>query len=138
MINKSLFKNKYEMEIARLKWEIKKRDKIIEDFKAYDEERKKYYAEALNRLGEDESLLQELEDTDEVSRKLIIYKEEISRLNKKIEAEKIKSEMTDEEIDELRQFRKIKEQNERLRKDAENMRSTIKNLIMKNLQTNNK
>ena len=50
MLNEQLFDDKKDIEIAQLK-------KVIEDFKEYDEKRKRYYAEKMRRLGELESLL---------------------------------------------------------------------------------
>ena len=58
MLNEHLFDDKKDIEIARLK-------KVIEDFKEYDEKRKRYYAEKMRRLGELESLLCEINEAEE-------------------------------------------------------------------------
>ena len=57
MLNEHLFDDKKDIEIARLK-------KVIEDFKEYDEKRKRYYAEKMRRLGELESLFLKSEKGD--------------------------------------------------------------------------
>ena len=60
MLNEQLFDDKKDIEIAQLK-------KVIEDFKEYDEKRKRYYAEKMRRLGELESLLCEINEAPEES-----------------------------------------------------------------------
>lgn len=129
MRNRALFNSKKDMEIARLKWEIEKRDRTIKAFKEYDEERKKYYSDALRRLGEAESLLQEIEDTNDLARKLLVYKDEISRLNLRIMTAKVQETMTDEEMREVCQYKRIKEQNENLRKEVESLHRTVNELL---------
>lgn len=53
-MNKSLFKDARDYEIAKLKF-------AIERFKEYDKERKDFYRDKLQRLGELESYIMELE-----------------------------------------------------------------------------
>lgn len=62
MLNEDLLDPK-DLEIAKLK-------QTIAHFKEYDEKRKKYYSDALQRLGEYESYFQEREDTDPLVQKL--------------------------------------------------------------------
>lgn len=52
-----------DLKIAKLK-------QAIECFKKYDKERKEYYKEAMLRLGEYESLLDEASDCNEIVKKL--------------------------------------------------------------------
>lgn len=72
MLNKDLFDPK-DLEIAKLK-------RAISDFKEYDKERKAYYSESMVRLGELESLVEELKESEPVV---------VKNLKKKVENQKV-------------------------------------------------
>lgn len=76
MLNKDLI-NPKDLKIAKLR-------KAIKDFQEYDAERKLYYSEALQKLGELQSYVEELEDTDKCTRKLKELESQNKGLNKKI------------------------------------------------------
>lgn len=58
MMNKNLIGDQKDVEIARLKM-------IIEKFKKYDKDRTEFYAKKMQRLGELESYVIELEEKSE-------------------------------------------------------------------------
>lgn len=72
MLIKDLFDPK-DLEIAKLK-------RAISDFKEYDKERKAYYSESMVRLGELESLVEELKESEPVV---------VKNLKKKVENQKV-------------------------------------------------
>lgn len=82
MNRKLLFDNEKDYQVMRLK-------EIISSFIKYDKERKKYYSKAIQRLGELESFIEEIEDAEDDVKKLEckIWKqrETLNILNNKIE-----------------------------------------------------
>lgn len=81
MLNEDLIDPK-DIEIAKLR-------KVIKEFQEYDIERKNYYSEALQRLGELQSYVEELEDTNKRANKIKELKQRIKNRDKEIE--KLKS-----------------------------------------------
>lgn len=83
--------------------EIKRLNRIIEDFKKYDNKRKEYYKNAMIRLGELESILSEFKDGDDHVQYLLNKVQEQRRqlgiLNTKLAAITINPpNLTDEEL----------------------------------------
>lgn len=83
--------------------EIRKLNRIIEDFKKYDKKRKEYYKSAMIRLGELESILSEFKDGDNHVQYLLNKVQEQRRqlgiLNTKLAATTINPpNLTDEEL----------------------------------------
>ncbi len=76
MLN-SILINPKDKEIAKLK-------KAVKDFQEYDAKRKQYYSESLQKLGELQSYVEELEDTDKCAKKIKDLGEQNKNLNKKI------------------------------------------------------
>lgn len=78
MINKDLIGDRKDVEIARLKM-------IIEKFKKYDKERTEFYSNKMQRLGELESYVVELEEKSETGKleaKIKDLRSQLSTLNK--------------------------------------------------------
>lgn len=137
MLNQNLL-DKKDIEIAKLKL-------MIKDFKEYDEKRKKYYADKMQRLGELESFFEELngqpsENEDENSRifrlqkKVLNQRLEINRLqktisNKDIDLEKYK---TMEDILNVEEENRIlKKREKELKNENLNLKKTISELVYK-------
>lgn len=91
MLNKELIDPK-DLKIIRLEQTIKK-------FKEYDKERKEYYAEAMVRLGEYESLFDEVTDcngiVEKLKKKINNQTKEIRNLRRFIDRNNISSELRD-------------------------------------------
>ena len=116
MLNKVLF-DKKDVEIARLK-------RMIERFKEYDKERKNYYAEKMQRLGELESFVQEL-DTDRernnMQQTILKLKEELTHANRALHVRGIEEKRSSEELKEIIAL-------DSLRIVNKNLRSSLKKL----------
>lgn len=94
MLNKKLFDDPKDAEIARLKM-------MIEKFKEYDRERKKYYADKMQRLGELESYVQEIDTETEIGKlkdTIMRLRKEVSRLTKVVQVNQIDEKRTDDEL----------------------------------------
>ena len=81
MLNEDLI-DKKDITIARLK-------RTIEAFKAYDKERKEYYAKSMIRLGELESYVMELDEAGSVENKIKSMKGTIKKLQLVIDHYKV-------------------------------------------------
>lgn len=132
-LNKDLFDNEKDFEIARLKMEINRKNKTIEAFKKYDERRKAYYSERLQRLGELETYMDEIEANGDLHAKLIRYKKRISYLEQKIQAHKLQEKLTPEEINDLLKNKEYKKKCSELQARVKNLSETISNLIRERL-----
>lgn len=94
MINKKLFDDPKDAEIARLKM-------TIEKFKEYDKKRKEYYAGKMQRLGELESYVEELDTETEIGKlkdTIMMLRKEVSRLTKVVQVNQIEEKRTDDEL----------------------------------------
>lgn len=94
MLNKKLFDNPKDAEIARLKM-------AIEKFKEYDKKRKEYYAGKMQRLGELESYVQEIDTETEIGKlkdTIMMLRKEVSRLTKVVQVNQIEEKRTDDEL----------------------------------------
>lgn len=126
-MNKSLFKDACDYEIAKLKF-------AIERFKKYDEERKSFYKDKLQRLGELESYIIELESglmVNELKSKIENQKKEIQSLNKIIKAHNIECSKSEEDIDNIIRIDSMKRQNKELRKQIKSLKTSLNNVILK-------
>lgn len=128
MLNKELIGDEKDQQIARLKIKIMK-------FQAYDQERKKYYSQKMQRLGELESYIQEMEHecrhSDED--KYVIYKlkNEIVHLTRVIQANKMKDTLSDKELAEAVSSATLRKQNKALRERIRKQKETINKLLSK-------
>lgn len=127
MINKKLFDDPKDAEIARLKM-------CIEKFKEYDKERKDYYAKKMRRLGELESFVQEIEyGRKNGESELIIAKQKITigKLNRVIQSRGILDKMSDEDAKRIIEFDRIMEENKRLKSEIKSLHKAISELSTK-------
>lgn len=126
MLNKDLIDPK-DIEIAKLKL-------TIEKFKKYDAERKQYYSNALQRLGELESYVQELEADSvipKLKKKVDEQGKQLRYLNRVITANKYHLFNDDYTLTSAITENELKERNKVLSKELTNLRKTIKELICK-------
>lgn len=124
MLNKDIIDPK-DIEIARLKL-------AINNFKKYDTERKQYYSNALQRLGELESYVQELENNSvipDLKAKIEKQRKELAYLNRVINANKYHLFNDNYELVCAVTVNEALEKNKSLSKEVKNLRQTIKDLI---------
>ena len=128
MMNEHLFENEKEKEIAQLKF-------LIERYKEYDKRRKEYYSKKMQRLGELESLLEEIKDTSLPLQELILkQKQEIKRFNTIFKVHSIEDNRTQDELVQIIRADEYKRQNKKLREKIKGLRDTIDKLISENLK----
>lgn len=125
MLNKDLFDSAKDAEIAKLK-------QTIERFKAYDKQRQEYYSSSIQRLGELESYISELEDSkrsDNLEAVISQQRATIRHLNKLIQVYKIERDRNIQTLDEEITLDNIKRENESLRSQLKSLRKTNKELV---------
>lgn len=119
---------------------IFKLEKLIEKFKAYDEERKKYYSEALIELGMLRSELDELRDESKTVKKVHNLKNENARLRAIINKHKLSEEINLQEISIIElheQIKSLRNENNKLKKFNTQLIKDNNNLIYKLHHENN-
>lgn len=124
MLNEDLI-NLKDIEIAKLKL-------TIEKFKRYDAERKQYYSNALQRLGELESYVQELTaDTTipKLKKKVDEQGKQLRYLNRVITANKYHLFNDDYTLTSAITVNELKERNKVLSREVTNLRKAVKDLI---------
>lgn len=124
MLNEDLI-NPKDIEIAKLKL-------TIEKFKRYDAERKQYYSNALQRLGELESYVQELTADTAISKlkkKVDEQGKQLRYLNRVITTNKYHLFNDDYTLTSAITVNELKERNKVLSKEVTNLRETIKELV---------
>lgn len=110
MLNKKLFDDTKDAEIARLKM-------TIEKFKEYDEERKKYYADKMQRLGELETFVQEIDTETEIGKlksQIIDLKKQLGALSLKMQVYRIEDNRTPEELSDIISKDSLRQKNKKL------------------------
>lgn len=125
MLNKDLFDSAKDAEIAKLK-------QTIERFKAYDKQRQEYYSSSIQRLGELESYISELEDSkrsDNLEAVISQQRATIRHLNKLIQVYKIERDRDIQALDGEIALDNIKRENESLRSQLKSLRKTNKELV---------
>ena len=118
MLNEKLFDDPKDAEIARLKM-------TIEKFKEYDKERKKYYADKMQRLGELESFVQEIYTETEIGKlkeEIMRLRKEVSRLSKEINVRRIEETRTDEELSDVLSRDALRQRNRKLTEEVVKLR----------------
>ena len=131
MLNKELFDDPKDAEIARLKM-------TIEKFKEYDKEHKKYYADKMQRLGELESYVQEIDTETEIGKlkeEIMRLRKEVSRLSKEINVRRIEETRTDEELSDVLSRDALRQRNRKLTEEVVKLRKERNKWI--NQQFNN-
>ena len=132
MLNKELFEDPKDAEIARLKM-------TIEKFKEYDKERKKYYADKMQRLGELESYVQEIDTETEIGKlkeEIMRLRKEVSRLSKEINVRRIEETRTDEELSDVLSRDALRQRNRKLNEEVAKLRKERSEWITKRLKQN--
>ena len=130
MLNKELFEDQKDAEIARLKM-------TIEKFKEYDKERKKYYSDKMQRLGELESYVQEIDTETEIGKlkdTIMGLRKEVSRLSKEIQVRRIEETRTDEELSEVLSRDALRQRNKKLTEEVVKLRKERSEWITKQLK----
>ena len=125
MLNQDLFDSAKDAEIAKLK-------QVIERFKAYDKKRQEYYSSSIQRLGELESYISELEDSKRSNNLEAVISQQratIRHLNKLIQVYKIERDRNIQTLDEEITLDNIKRENESLRSQLKSLRKTNKELV---------
>lgn len=124
MINKDLIGDRKDVEIARLKM-------MIEKFKKYDKDRTEFYAKKMQRLGELESYVVELEEKSETGKleaKIKDLRSQLSTLNKVIQYnEMIVPEK--EQMDLCLNYNNLKNRNRNLSEENKKLKDTISQLV---------
>ena len=128
MMNEHLFDDEKDKEIARLKM-------LIERYKEYDKERKKYYSKKMQRLGELESLLEEKQDTcSPLESQVLKLKQEIKRLNDIICVRGIEDNRPQEELTEIIRADEYRRQNKALRERIKGLLDNYDRLFSENVR----
>lgn len=118
MLNKKLFDDPKDAEIARLKM-------TIEKFKEYDRERKKYYADKMQRLGELESYAQEIDTETEIGKlksQIIDLKKQLGALSLKMQVYRIEEKRTPEELSDIISRDCLRQKNKQLTAEVVKLR----------------
>lgn len=124
MINKDLIGDRKDVEIARLKM-------IIEKFKKYDKDRTEFYANKMQRLGELESYVIELEgksETGKLEAKIKDLRNQLSTLNKVIQYNKMIV-PEKEQMDLYLNYNNLKNRNKNLSDENKKLKDTISQLV---------
>lgn len=132
MLNKKLFDDPKDAEIARLKM-------TIEKFKEYDKKRKEYYADKMQRLGELESYVQELDTETEIGKlkeQVAKLKKQVSVLSAKIQVHKIEEKRTTEELSDIISRDTLRQKNKQLTAEVVKLRKEKSEWITKQLKHN--
>ena len=127
MLNKELLGSRKDVEIARLKM-------TIEKFKEYDRKRTEYYAGKMQRLGELEAFIAELEDGNAESSmraKIVRQADELRKLRKHIQVHGIETSRTEEELTEIISKNDLKMQVRKWRSEAKRLKKDNTELIMR-------
>lgn len=132
MLNKDLFDNEKDAEIARLKM-------TIEKFKEYDKERKKYYADKMQRLGELESYVQEIDTGTEIGKlksQIIDLKKQLGALSLKIQVYRIEEKRTPEELSDIISRDSLRQKNKQLNAEVVKLRKEKSEWIKQKFELN--
>lgn len=124
MMNKNLIGDRKDVEIARLKM-------IIEKFKKYDKDRTEFYAKKMQRLGELESYVIELEEKSETGKLEAKIKElrgKLSDLNKVILYNKM-AVPEKEQMNLCLNYNNLKNRNKNLSDENKRLKDTISQLV---------
>lgn len=124
MINKDLIGDRKDVEIVRLKM-------MIEKFKKYDKNRTEFYAKKMQRLGELESYVIELEEKSETGKLEAKIKElrgKLSDLNKVILYNKM-AVPEKEQMNLCLNYNNLKNRNKNLSDENKRLKDTISQLV---------
>lgn len=132
MLNKKLFDDPKDAEIARLKM-------AIEKFKEYDRERKKYYADKMQRLGELESYVQEIDTETEIGKlkdTIVNLKKQLGALSMKLQVYRIEEKRTPEELSDIISRDSLRQKNKQLNAEVVKLRKERSEWIKQKFELN--
>ena len=127
MLNSDLFTPE-ERQILKLKAKISKLEDTIAAFKKYDKQRKEYYNSLSTKVGELESYISELEDTNRLVHLNKIYKQQLAALNKKHYLSKIED-LNTLQVNDLFTIENLKKQVKDKDELIKSLKTTISQLI---------
>lgn len=134
MLNENLFDDKKDLEIAHLKMRIEHLENTIQRFKAYDEERKQYYAKKMERLDELEEIMSETCEKNsltEIRQKMNKLKKELSNMSMALQVRKIEENRSPEELKEIIDIERVKNNNKELKKQVKILHASNDELFQK-------
>lgn len=137
ILNEELLNDTASTSIPKLKAKIAQLEKTIEAFKKYDKKRTEYYKDAIIRLGQLESFVEEISSEDKKVQLLQKYKEQIIHYNKKCFLDKI-CRMSDIEIISTYDSITSQQREAQLKATIDTLRANHKDLINKYLALINK
>lgn len=132
MLNRKLFNSKRDAEIARLKMAIAK-------FKKYDQERKQYYADKMQRLGELESYAQEIDTETEIGKlkaTIVNLKKQLGALSMKLQVYRIEEKRTPEELSDIISRDSLRQKNKQLNAEVVKLRKEKSEWIKQKFELN--
>lgn len=130
MLNEDLFTAE---DLKTLQSRIVKLEKIVADFRKYDEERKQYYKDIVVKAGQLEAYLHELEDADEKVKLISRLKKQIVVLNAKRYLSRIE-ELSDEETIRMFNVEGTRHQNKELQKENKALRERNNKLVYEKMK----
>ncbi len=118
-----------EIYISKLLARINNLEKKIEEFKEYDKKRSEYYQESMVKLGQLESFVEEVCETNNLASKLKVYKDTIKVYNKRIFLDKI-AQLSDLEVVSTYDKMFYESKIENLQRDIKILRKNNESLIL--------
>ena len=118
-----------EIYISKLLARINNLEKKIEEFKEYDKKRSEYYQESMVKLGQLESFVEEVCETNNLASKLKVYKDKIKVYNKRIFLDKI-AQLSDLEVVSTYDKMFYESKIENLQRDIKILRKNNESLIL--------
>lgn len=118
-----------EIYISKLLARINNLEKKIEEFKEYDKKRSEYYKESMVKLGQLESFVEEVCETNNLASKLKVYKDTIKVYNKRIFLDKI-AQLSDLEVVSTYDKMFYESKIENLQRDIKILRKNNESLIL--------
>lgn len=126
-----------DIKILELEEENKRLKECIQAYKKYDSNRKAYYSKKLSELGQMQSYVQELEDTNFLALEIKKLKGELNRLNKVVLRYKAAELKSEDEAMQIQRMKTLLGENAFLVKKNKSLEEANKELIYKLYHENN-
>lgn len=126
-----------DIRILELEEENKRLKECIQAYKKHDSNRKAYYSKKLSELGQIQSYVQELEDTNFLALEIKKLKGELNRLNKVVLRYKAAELKSEDEAMQIQRMKTLLGENALLRKKNKSLEEANKELIYKLYHENN-
>ena len=126
-----------DIRILELEEENKPLKECIQAYKNYDSNRKAYYSKKLSELGQMQSYVQELEDTNFLALEIKKLKGELNRLNKVVLRYKAAELKSEDEAMQIQRMKTLLGENAFLAKKNKSLEEANKELIYKLYHENN-